>query len=333
MKAALNRVCLVLFFQLCLFMSCTFAEGITITIPEEVRVDGPFMTLAEVAHIRGDDSERIKSLGQLKIGSAATPGNHMILTQELLSMRLAVTGLDLNNIAWNIPPIVTVTTNFQTINGQSVVDKGIMTIKNQIGSSVDSADLSVLPIGTVQDMITPVGDSVLTSSLPSGIRYNAPTMVRMTVNVNGQVFSTTNLRFDVKLYRQVAVAAHQVRAGEILTSENLRYERMDTGHLKTGYFTDMSKVIGLETRRPLTPGMVVTDLMLNKPNVIKRGDLVNIIVRIGGMEVIVVGKAMQDGYVGQLIRIQNTNSNKFISAKVLDETTVQVLTSTNFIRK
>lgn len=312
--------------QLCLLMSYAFAEGVTITIPTEVRVNGPFMTLGEVADIKGDDSERMNRLGQLKIGSAPSPGRHLVLTKELLGMRLVATGSDLNHVSWNIPETITVTTNFQTINGQTVIDKGIMAIKEQIGSSVNSADLSILPIANVQDIVAPIGDLILTSSLPYGIRYNAPTNVKISINVNGQVLPIMNVKFDVKLYRQVAVAASQVHQGEILTHENIRYERMDTGRLGQGYFTDLTKIMGLETRRPLTPGMVVTTLMLNKPMLIKRGDLVNVIARIGGMEVSVAGKAMQDGYEGQLIRVQNVNSNRFLSAKVLDEGTVQVLT-------
>ena len=312
--------------QLCLLMSYAFAEGVTITIPTEVRVNGPFMTLGEVADIKGDDSERVNRLRQLKIGSAPSLGSHLVLTKELLGMRLVATGSDLNHVSWNIPETITVTTNFQTINGQTVIDKGIMAIKEQIGSSVNSADLSILPIANVQDIVAPIGDLILTSSLPYGIRYNAPTNVKMAINVNGQVLPIMNVKFDVKLYRQVAIAASQVHQGEILTHENIRYERMDTGRLGQGYFTDLTKIMGLETRRPLTPGMVVTTLMLNKPMLIKRGALVNVIARIGGMEVSVAGKAMQDGYEGQLIRVQNVNSNRFLSAKVLDEGTVQVLT-------
>lgn len=321
-----KRVCLLLFLQLFLLMNYTFAEGIFITIPPEAKVDGPFVTLADVAEIKGDDSERISRLGQLKIGSAAAPGGHVVLTKELLGIRLAAEGFDLRNITWNLPEMVTVTTNFQTVNGQTMIDKGITTIKEQIGSGVSSADLTIMPIGSVQDILTPVGNIVLNSSVPYGVKYNTPTTVRMAVNVNGQSFSAINLRFDVKVYRQVAVAASQISQGEALTSEKLRYEKVSIGRLPSTYFTDMNKIIGLETRRPLTPGTVITDIMLNKPIVIKRGSVVNIIARIGSMEVTTVGKAMQDGYVGQLIRVQNMNSNKFISGKVLDETTVQVLT-------
>ena len=107
---------------------------------------------------------------------------------------------------------------------------------------------------------------------------------------------------------------------------NLRSERMDIGKLGAGYYTDLNKVVGLASRRSLKPGMVLIDSMLVKPVLVKRGAAVNIVARIGSLEVTALGQAMQDGTQGQLIKVQNVNSAKFISARVLDGTTVQVLT-------
>lgn len=314
--------------QLWLLIAPANAEGIKIVIYPEVHVEEAFITLGQLADISGDDVTRVSSLRQLKLGSAAAPGSSIVLTKELMGMRLAATGSDFSNIEWAIPDAVKVTTRSQMISGQALIEKAVVAIKDQAGLRA-SGDLSIVSIGSVQDVITPLGQSVLTSSLPYGIRYNTPTTVQMTIHVNGQVFTKTSLKFEVKLYRQVAVATNPISSGEILTIDKLRYERMDTGRLGPGYFTDIDKVLGLVTRRSLTPGMVVTDAMVNKSVLIKRDSVVNIIARIGSMEVTAAGRAMQDGSEGQLVRVQNINSTKIISAKVLDASTVQVLTYTN----
>jgi len=308
-----------------LMISPAHAEGIRIVMSPEVRVEGTSITLGQLADISGDDGTRVNSLRQLKLGSAAPPGSSVVLTRELVGIRLAATGFDLRGIEWEIPEIVTVTTNFQTVSGQQFLENGIKTIKQQAGLSVNK-DFSINPIGTVQDAILPRGNFTLTSSLPKGIHYNIPTTVMTVVQVNGQDFTRVNLKFDVKLYDQVVVVNSQIGSGEILTADNLGYQRMDIGRLGPGYYLDMNKVLGLVTRRSLMPGMVLTGAMVNKPVLIKRGNLVHIIARIGSMEVTATGQAMQDGSEGQLIRVKNINSTKIISAKVLDGSTVQVLT-------
>jgi len=322
----LNKIGLLMLLQMCLLMSSTFAAGITIVVAPEVSIEGTVMTLGQLSEISGDDTPWVNSLRQLKLGSAPPPGSSIVLTKELLDMRLAATGSNFSGIVWKIPDSITVTTRSQSISGQVLLDNAILAIAERSGSSVSSGELSITPIGSVQDIVIPMGDIVLTKDLPYGIHYNTPTTVQMTINVNGQVFTKKTLRFDVKLYRPVAVATSQVSPGEILTTDKLRYERMDTGRLGSGYYTDLNKVLGLATRRSLTPGMVITDSMVNKPVLIKRGSIVNLVARIGSMEVTAAGQAMQDGREGELIRVQNINSTKIISAKVLDANTVQVLT-------
>lgn len=325
----LNKVCLLILLHICLLMSSTFAEGITIVMPSEVSIEGAFMTLGQLADISGDDDALITKLRQFKLGSAPFPGSSLVLTKELLTMRLGSMGSNVSGIVWQIPEAVTVTTRSQSIRGQVLLDKAITAIEERSGRSVSSGELSIAPIGSVQDVVIPMGDIVLKSDVPYGVHYNSPTAITIVVSVNGQIFSKINLGLDVKLYQQVAVTTSQISPGEIVTTDKLRYERMDTGRLGLGYYTDMNKVQGLMARRLLVPGMVVTESMVNKPLLIKQGSMVTILARIGGMEVTATGQAMQSGSEGQLIRVQNINSTKIVSAKVLDAGTVQVLSYKN----
>lgn len=317
----LHKAGLLVLFSIWMFMNSVFAEGITVTVNPSVRMEGTYMTLGQLADISGDDEKRVTGLRQLKLGSAPSPGNSMVLTKEILGMRLAGAGTDLSGIIWSIPDAVTVTTDSQLISGQALLNKAVTTVQEQ----ASRGDISITPIGSVQDVVVPMGEILLTSNLPYGIHYNSPTAITIAVSVNGQIVSNINLRLDVKLYQQVAVAAVQMNPGEIVTTDKLRYERLDTGRLALGYFTDINKVQGLVARRLLMPGTVVSESMVKKPLLIKRGSVVTILARIGGMEVIAAGKAMQDGNEGQLIRVQNISSAKIISAKVLDASTVQVL--------
>ncbi len=122
------------------------------------------------------------------------------------------------------------------------------------------------------------------------------------------------------------MAARQVNAREIFTEDDLRYERMDTGQIAAGFITDKNKILGLMARRLITPGMVISDSMVNKPVIVKRGNMVTLTAFIGTIEVITSGQALQDGYENQLIRVKNISSNRIVLGKVIEENKVQVLT-------
>jgi flagella basal body P-ring formation protein FlgA len=321
-----KKVCLVILLQLCFWLSSVFAEGMAVTISEQAKIDGAVMTLGDLAQINGDNTERVQSLRQLKLGAAPLPGSSFVLTKDVINMRLGATGADLSGIDWQIPNNVTVIGNSQLISGQLLIDKAVTTIRSQVGADIGIDNLTISPVGQVQDVVAPPGDVVLNASLLYGIHYNMPTTVIASVNINGRAYNKVGLRFDVKLYRQVAVAARTIDAGEIVSDDCVRYERMDSGRLAAGFVTDKSKIIGLMTRRQVTPGTVITDSMVNRPAIVKRGSMVTLLARMGNMEVTTAGQAMQDGCEGQLIRVLNVNSKKVVFGKILNDSTVQVLT-------
>lgn len=321
-----KKICFLILFQICLWLSTVSAQGTTVVMDEQVKVNGSFIELGQIARISGDDEETNQRLRQMKIGDAPVPGGSFVLTRDIIMMRLAAAGADMAGITWVIPGAVTVAGNSQVISSQTLIDKAIETIRKQVGPGVNYDDLNINFAGRMQDVTAPVGDVALSASLPYGIRYNTPVTVSIAVSVNGQSVAKVGLKFNVKLYRQVAVAAAGINARDVFTQESLRYERMDMGQIPPGFFTDKNKIIGLMARRTITPGMVITDSMVNKPVLVKRGDAVILVALLGNMEVTAAGQSMQDGYEGQLIRIKNVSSNKIILGKVIAANKVQVLT-------
>jgi flagella basal body P-ring formation protein FlgA len=66
----------------------------------------------------------------------------------------------------------------------------------------------------------------------------------------------------------------------------------------------------------------VTDLF--DPPVIVRGQIVEALVQKGNVELSVQVRAVQDGKMGDIIQVENTDSHKVLKAKVLDEKKVLV---------
>ncbi|MDD4599872.1 MAG: flagellar basal body P-ring formation chaperone FlgA [Negativicutes bacterium] len=212
----------------------------------------------------------------------------------------------------------------QTVSVNMLSSAASVVINQQAGVTVENDDLTVTLLGSPEVVSVPAGNLDLAVSLPYGIRYNAPTTAKITISVNGKIAAITILKFDVNLYQQVVVAARPINRGEVFNAENLRYERMDVGRLNSGYYTDIAKVDGYLSRRMLNPGMALNQFLVEKPLLVKRGSAVTIIARLGGIEVTALGEAMQDGREGQRIRVQNSTSGKWITAKVVAAGTVEI---------
>ena len=314
---------LVMLVVLCLCAVPASAAPVTVAVNAEVTVAGPIITLGELATITGEDKERIKVLAAIKLGNASSPGHSLVLTSDALGVRLAGAGADLSEINWLVPPTTVVTTAAQTISGERLQAAASEALQAQLAAAGDT-ELSVTPLGTTPDVMAPLGSVDITTEFPAGIRFNAPTAAVVAISADGRPFTTVSVRFNVKAYQQVVVAARNIAAREAITADSVRTERREIGKM-AGYITDIGKVMGLAARRPITAGTPLTESAVDKPLMVKRGTAVTILVKAGGMIIAAGGQVMQDGREGELIRVQNVTSKRIVSARVVDTNTVQVI--------
>lgn len=309
-----------------LFAGQCLAAGVTVTIKPEVTLPGPYIRLGELAVIDSDNQDRAKIIGDIKLGSAPPPGSHVVLTAEMLGARLAGSGADLSGVRWQVPPAMTIYTAGQTVSGETLLAAAEAAIKERLGIAAgrETMETTVAALTTPHDVIVPLGQTDFKADIPAGIRFNTPTTVNVTINVNGHPFSAVGVKFNVKAYQNVVVTARSMAAFEVITPDSLRLERFDIGRL-TGYITDSAKVLGLRTRRPVTAGTPLCEAAIEKPPVVKRGSAVTVLARVGEIVVTANGQALQEGSEGAIIRVQNLNSNKIINARVVDGATVQVI--------
>ena len=135
-----------------------------------------------------------------------------------------------------------------------------------------------------------------------------------------------NQHFAIQLhvYRQVVVLTQPLRNKQLINNQQLRLSRQDIGELNKGFFTSTDEILGMEAKRGLPPGTVVSPDMITAPILVKRGTKVVIRVKRPGIQVEMDGFAMGSGQAGEQIRVRNLQSDKIISATVIARGLVQV---------
>lgn len=309
----------------CLMISTAWAGSIVVTVYEQAEVKGPELTLGDVADISGGDDQRINAMRTLKIGNAPQPGEDTVLTKDLIGMRLAASGTDFGNVTWQIPEKVKISTQAQILTGQAVQDCAVEAVKKYLAQDSKDNDLVIELVMQLMDNKVAVGELNVKAELPRHISYNGPTVVKVNVSVDGRKVATEAVKLNIKLYKEVVVAAKTILRQETLTADNLKTERRDINRLPFEFLTDVNKAAGLTARRNIPLGTVLSSSMLDRPIVVKRGDKVTIVAKVDGTQITAPGQAMQDGSENQIIKVQNLNSQKVITAKIIDASTVSVI--------
>lgn len=150
------------------------------------------------------------------------------------------------------------------------------------------------------------------------------TRVIALVSVNGVVKNKVKLSGWVDVFESVVCARRNLKKGEIVEEGDLYIARKNIARLSAKVVTDITNVAGLMVKHSIKKDTCIKEWMVEKPLVVKKGDLITILAESGSLRVTVPGRVLAKGHIGDLIRVQNSMSKKVIYAKVVDASTVSV---------
>lgn len=114
----------------------------------------------------------------------------------------------------------------------------------------------------------------------------------------------------------VLVASTVTERGKPLQAQQFELQPQDIAKLPRGFYQDADEVAGQIAKRRIRSGQVLTPALVAPALLVKRGQNVNMIARHGDIEASTAGLALEDGQMGQLIRVRNIASDTVIRAKV-----------------
>lgn len=141
---------------------------------------------------------------------------------------------------------------------------------------------------------------------------------------NGAALWAVFVPVKVADLRSVVVMSRSVAPGQPISADLLRLEQRDVATLSMGYLSSIEEAVGRSLRRPVAPGAALTPDALAVTRLIKRGDLITLVGRSGGLEVRAQGKALADGGGGERIPVENQSSRRVVQGVVRSGDTVDV---------
>ncbi len=172
-----------------------------------------------------------------------------------------------------------------------------------------------------------VSDITLTtsSSLDRFFSNRALVQVNISSKASGRA-RQIGVPVKVSLSKKVWVAKNTIMPRESLSARNVE---LVSREITTNFEQAAGEEIELSkysTRMMLKKGQMLTTYQITKPPAVQRNTVVKIIMAgANGLKIMLDGKAMEDGQVGQLIRVRNRfNKNKFYRGRVVSENRVQV---------
>lgn len=127
----------------------------------------------------------------------------------------------------------------------------------------------------------------------------------------------------------VPVLARPVTRDEVITASDVIMKEVSSNDLKDDTVMQQINVVGLSARGLIQPDMPISANLLVQPKVIKRNQMVTVSLNSGRINLTSQAKALHDARIGDIVRLQNTQSEKIVQARVTGPQEATIDTAAN----
>ncbi|MFW7377895.1 MAG: flagellar basal body P-ring formation chaperone FlgA [Oligoflexus sp.] len=155
--------------------------------------------------------------------------------------------------------------------------------------------------------------------------YNQPTR-EISVDVQSRSqgivsHSHFKLRFRLEILTQVPVAKTTIPLGEMVKPEKFDYEWLA---VKSEPVLNIEQVAGMKLTRRLQRGQYLRKNDVQEPFLVERGQLVDVILMSGSLQLRGQAKALASGSLGQSVPVQLISNRKRLNGQVISASTIKV---------
>jgi flagella basal body P-ring formation protein FlgA len=126
---------------------------------------------------------------------------------------------------------------------------------------------------------------------------------------------------------QRVIIVRPVTQGDYLTRADLGLQTLSRNG--GGGFTDIDDLVGRRAKKSLRAGLVVHDRHLSPNWMVRAKQTVSVVNTVGGIQVTMAGIAMENGRLGDLVKVRNLSSNSVLHGFVAGTKKISIGTKIN----
>ncbi|MCL9685608.1 flagellar basal body P-ring formation chaperone FlgA [Legionella maioricensis] len=129
----------------------------------------------------------------------------------------------------------------------------------------------------------------------------------------------------ITVLKTVLVSKNMLVKGTQVKEEDIYQTEMDTQRLKLGYFTEKNELIGLVCKHDIAADSPFNPYNIELAKLIHKGEEVTIVANNNNLTVSMPGIALNEGALGDTVKVKNRTSKRIIEAQVAGEKRVKVV--------
>lgn len=291
-------------------------QALPVVLKEKASVSDEYIRLGDL--FTGLDDAADKKV----VAPAPALGKEAVLTYEWLK-KLTQT----HKVAWepaNERVSVTVHRDAAEISKNEITEIIIRELQKQ--GLPETAELTfqkgafpvLIPVKSVWHL-----DPVSADYTPARQQFEA----KLELTVNSEKTQDLIFAGKVKIFIYVPVAAQDLKAGQIITADNILMKRVAQENSRTTVSLKKEDLIGKELKKQLRSGQTLTANDVRSQVMVAKGKIVTLTFTKGGIMLSAQGKALESGGLGDTVRVMNSQSKSVVQGTVTGPETVSIQTT------
>ncbi len=285
----------------------------------EAIVTDKTVKLGDIAQIDSpniQDDEAIIELKKIAVGVSPKAGESVTLEGSKVLERLRDEGVRLDSIRYSLPRNISGTRAFREVKLDEL-ERALTHFLSKESKQVDVKQLVV--DGPIRVPTDSLGLEVvaLQATRPGhiGVDYKS-------------VAGSDEVRFQLKAFaeewRLMPVASRPLAKGATVTANDVQLRKVNGTSLARDSVENIGDIVGRNLTKDIGQGEMFKASTVVVPAVVTAGSRVTVVFRHNRLEVTASGIALENGGMGQDIRVRNESSKKVIVGKVSDPGLVTV---------
>lgn len=123
---------------------------------------------------------------------------------------------------------------------------------------------------------------------------------------------------------EIPTANTYIKRGDVISENMLTTMTWSNGSLPDYVVADAGEIIGMEATRNVREGKPLYRRLFKEPDTVKKGQIVPVIFKKGGISLTTDGSVMEDAIAGASVRVMNDATNRILTGVVQKNGTIIV---------
>lgn len=174
------------------------------------------------------------------------------------------------------------------------------------------------------DLILPKGPLDWNFKLPGRKNRIGRVPFQLTLQQDGRIIRQIRLQATIQVTYNLFKTTKQLQRGHIFDLNDVKSIQVHSKILLRNKINDWAQLEGRQLTRNIEEGEILSNYMVKKVPLVKRGDRILLIAKRGTLKVTAPGVVRENGFKDQMVKVENVQSHKIVYGTVLNSKTILV---------